>query len=179
MLRKTLTAIGFAVFAVLMMLGPADALTSPECPPSHTATLYNQPEGGYKYVYTPNLPGGYSRLIILNGGIQIIELPAPGAYGPGEQFILCYTDDIYAYAQPWADDIACGGFSTVDGCLTLDEYDEMYSFEALQLVESLAVPGRSVADIYSVPPTPRATDRPRLGGEPTIRQVVEGRIWAL
>jgi len=171
----------FAVFTTWLLTNPAGALTSPECPNGHDATLFNYPGGGYHYVYSPNEPGGYSRLIIIpdTGPPTRIEMPPIGTFGPGAQFILCYTNDIYGYVEYIGWQGRCEGFSTVDGCLTLDEYDEMFSFEALQQVESLTMPGRSVADIYHVPSSPRASDRPRLGGYPTIREVVEGRLWAL
>lgn len=77
------------------------------------------------------------------------------------------------------DDGEPGIFHPVDGCITADVYNEMFSAESLSGVPSLVDPGRSVADVYQVPAQPDAADRPRMfmGVELlTFREIVG--LWA-
>lgn len=74
----------------------------------------------------------------------------------------------------------CEGFETVDGCVTVELYNELFSVEALSEQESLSFPGRSVADVYQLgglaDPPLAAADRPReFMGEPlpTIRELFQ------
>ena len=49
------------------------------------------------YVYTPNLPAGYGAVLVDEA---LTLLPPPGTYGTdGQTVTVCYTDDIYAFAE--------------------------------------------------------------------------------
>lgn len=65
-----------------------------QCPPGHTiAAVY---EGPAAYVYTPNLPAGYSRVITTNPD-RVFDMPPPGTYW-GDTITVCYTEDIIEWA---------------------------------------------------------------------------------
>ena len=77
----------------------------------------------------------------------------------------------------------CDGYETIDGCITIERYNDLYSYEKLATVPSLVDPSRSVADVYGiVDDGVEPVDRPRsFGGEelPTIREVIAGKLWAV
>ena len=70
------------------------ALILSTCPAGSVAAIsYDAPA----YVYTPNLPAGYGAL--LTDGVLTL-LPPPGIYGTdGQTVTVCYTEDIYAFAE--------------------------------------------------------------------------------
>ena len=77
----------------------------------------------------------------------------------------------------------CDGFPTVDGCMTIERYNELFSYDVLSNVESLTFPGQTIAEVYDITDDGVApVDRPRdFMGEPlpTVREIIEGRLWML
>lgn len=73
-------------------------------------------------------------------------------------------------------DEPCDGFPSVDGCVTLEDYNAMFSYDVLSNIESLTFPGQSVADVYGITDDGVApVDRPRdfMGVSlPTIRWII-------
>ena len=64
------------------------------------------------------------------------------------------------YADGTCTDEGVGGFYTVDLiCVTPAVYDALFSYDALENVESQNFPGRSVADVYGYVPGVAASDR--------------------
>ena len=167
--------IAFAIGIVVASIADAIAVNPDQaCPPGHT--IAQDTEGPY-YVYTPNLPAGYSAVWVND---TVTLLPPPGTYGQaGDRVIVCYTDDIYTFADtlgvtttttvtpPTAETVPCiedgveGIMHPVDGCVTTDDYDDLFSADHLATVPSLTDPGRSVADVYDVPAHTAASERPR------------------
>jgi hypothetical protein len=78
-------------------------------------------------------------------------------------------------------DEPCDGYPTVDGCMTIERYNELFSYDVLSNIESLTFPGQSIAEVYGITDDGVApVDRPRdFMGEPlpTVREVIEGRLW--
>ena len=69
-----------------------------DCPPP-TIQAIEQPAP--YYVYAPNLPAGYTHVLIdhPDGTQMVVTLPPPGVYGTeGDTVRVCYTDDIYQWA---------------------------------------------------------------------------------
>lgn len=183
--RRTAIIIVLAAFIVVLctlmvaVLAITEADAANRCPAGHTIAA-DQP--GPYYVYAPNLPGGYSAVWV-NDSVTL--LPPPGTYGElGDRIIVCYTDDIYAFAAqltptttttttavPVTETPACTvagvpGILHPDGtCWTPERYDATFSPEALAEIPSHTDPGRSVADVYnnvlSVASAAPASERPR------------------
>lgn len=138
------------------------------CPDGHVTAV--DTEGPY-YVYMPNLPGGYS-VVWVNE--TRTDIPPPGVYGAeGDRVLVCYTDDIHAYAEQIGHGVAAAsteppvsdaGVCVVDGeegipmadgtCMTPSRYDDVFSASALAEVASQAVEGATVADLCDLGNTP-------------------------
>lgn len=121
----------------LFLAARTDATKAGLCPPGHDLAI--ERPGPY-YVYTPNLPAGYS--IVWVDDVATV-LPPPGTYGTeGSTVRVCYTGDIYGFAAsiptttsttvalpPVAVTQYCevdgvpGIVHPVDGCYTVDDYD--------------------------------------------------------
>lgn len=195
--------LGFLGGVAVASIGDALGVDHP-CPTGHSVAADR--EGPY-YVYTPNLPAGYSAVWVNN---DVTLFPPPGTYGqPGDRVIVCYTNDIAAFAEqlawegpsgqvakpepppqgetrPCIDDNGDEGILTPDGvCWTRTLYDETFSEENLAQVESQTSPGRSVADVISELPLGAASDRPRifagieLPSFARIIQLAHGQVVAL
>lgn len=65
-----------------------------------------------------------------------------------------------------ADDLGEPGLLVVDQCWTAAQYDQAFAPQALAAIESLSLPGRSVAEVYGLgsesPPRVPASERPRV-----------------
>jgi hypothetical protein len=168
--------LAFLLAAVLGLFVAGVANGQPICPDGSQVAY--EVEGHYT-LYPPNPPAAYTRILMVSddgSSVEIIDSPPPGQYF-GDHIYVCY--DPYAIPEIV---IGCDGLPMADGtCMTIERYNEVFSVEALERVESLTTPGRSVAQVYhlSAFPPVAAADRPRLDGEPTFREVIEGRLWAL
>ena len=178
-----------------VLIADADAVEPDRaCPPGHT--IAQDTEGPY-YVYTPNLPAGYSAVWVND---QVTLLPPPGTYGQaGDRVIVCYTEDIYTFAAslgttttttvtpPIAETQTC----TVDGepgirhpdgsCWTETRYNQEFSDQALEQVPSLTDPGRSVGSYTTHASTAPPAERTRyfMGVElPSFARIIQ-HVWAL
>lgn len=162
----------------------ATSAKAAQCPDGHSIAA--ERPAPY-YVYTPNLPAGYSAVWVDD---VVTLLPPPGSYGvEGQTVTVCYTDDIYAFAAtiptttttlgqsditpPTADTQTCEeggspGIVMYDGtCMTIDRYNDTFSDEHLATVPSHTDPGRSVAEVTSRSPsdnTPPADRTRTLNG---------------
>jgi hypothetical protein len=157
--RTHITILTIAVAVTAFLIGIATQANAQSwCPEGHQLVVDR--DGPY-YVYTPNLPAGYSAVWV-NDHVTLI--PPPGTYGQtGNRVRVCYTEDIHAYAtqigrlpQTPTPDLSC----TVDGehgirgatgeCWTASLYDQVFSAENLATVPHQADPTRSVADVYGL-----------------------------
>lgn len=159
-IRTHITILIAAVAVTAFLIGTATAYAQSWCPDGHQ--LVQDREGPY-YVYTPNLPSGYS-IVWVNDHVTLI--PPPGTYGTtGDRIRLCYTDDIYAFAEsigrtpePPAPDLRCwvDGEEGIKGatgeCWTATLYDHTFSAENLATVPHQGDPTKSVAEVYNLTP---------------------------
>lgn len=173
------TILTVAILIALFLAAQTDkARSEPICPDGSTIA-YDTTQGFYP-LYSPDPPGAYTRIILIwEDHMQVVDNPPLATY-QAPHIVVCYNDN----AIPEFVD-GCDGFTMGDGtCMTIARYNETFSVDALEEVESLTQPGRSVADVYHLRGTAplEAADRPRNNGllsEPTVREIIEGRLWML
>ena len=163
------------VIAVLLFLAAQTEKAGAQswCPDGHQLVVDRE---GLYYLYSPNEPAGYSAIWV-NDTVTLI--PPIGQYGgPGDWIRVCYTDDIYAYAesigrlpkppQSPEPDLSCtdpqtgeaGLLGATGTCWTATLYDSVFSAENLATVPHQADPTRSVADVYGLTPEQDVESKP-------------------
>lgn len=152
------------ILVALFLAASTDkAKAEPICPPGSTPS---ELWVGHYTLYPPNPPAAYTRVVTYNPD-AVYDNPTPGQY-LAEHILVCYNPNAIPEIIYW-----CDGVPMADGtCMTVKRYDDVFSFEALSETESLALPGRTVADVYGITPRPRASDRARLNGEPSFAEIV-------